>query len=246
MGGKEALVLGNGPSVSKLDSERINGDVLSGNLDVFAVNYFPGTEFANSITNDFYLVLSDPEHLPNHKNPRTQDLWDYLSKNQKVRLILPTSWARYPGISKVLNSINYFDDSSWQSFSSNISPLFPRGYTSLTAYKALAFAGFLGYKKIYISGIDNTMYKTVRVNHENRLLQDSNHQAGSQGYSDHDLSSVFSGGAGDYFFDLSQAFLDLRLSFSRLEIWNLDRDSMVDAFPKIDKEHKYLQQNNNG
>jgi hypothetical protein len=125
----------------------------------------------------------------------------------------------------------YFDDSGLEGWTKNISPLRPRGYLALTAYKALAFASFLGFNRIYIIGIDNTMFRSIAVDDKNRLIQYPNHFF-SQGAVTTDISGMYPNGMSDYFRDMSLCFSSLTKYFSHLPVVNLDEDSLVDCFPK--------------
>lgn len=133
----------------------------------------------------------------------------------------------------------FFDDRSLEGFSKNINPSRPRGYLQLTAYKALAFACFGRHKKIGIIGIDNTMYKGLRNSADNTLYLESNHLAGT-GHEIMSVNLLYPDGSSGYFYFVSNSFDSLRRCFSRYPIWNLDRDSLVDVFSKIDFSIKLL------
>lgn len=241
--GKIAIVLGNGPSAANLDLNMVKSDQDSGMLEIFGVNTFPLSDLAKKISQRYYLVLSDPLHRPSIDTPHSRELWQKVKQSEQISIIAPTTWSKEIKRLKLKNSVNYFNDMSLEGFSKNISPLKARGYVTLTAYKALAFSIFLGYDRIYLIGIDNTMFKTVRVDSENRVLQSSNHISGTHSYVDLPLMDSHPKGIGDFFYDLSVLFLDLRTKFSRNNVINLDADSFVDAFPKMSKSHKYLRQN---
>jgi len=125
----------------------------------------------------------------------------------------------------------YFDDSGLEGWTKNISPLRPRGYIPLTAYKALAFANYLGFQRINIIGIDNSMFRTVAVDTENRLIQYPNHFF-EKGAVTTDISYFYPTGINDYFRDMSLCFGSLASYFVGLPIVNLDGESLVDCFSK--------------
>lgn len=237
---KEALVLGNGPSVKDLNIDNVLLSIVKDELDLYVVNYFPISDFGKIISGRYVLVLSDPEHKPNSDNPRVIDLWHQIESEASISLVLPSTWAPTMKTLKLPNKVHYFNDTSLQGISRNINPLFPRGYSTLTAYKALAFALYRGYKKLYVLGIDNTMYRTLRVDEKNNLLQDSNHIPGSQNYTGLNLSRHYPGGTSDYFHDLALVFSDLKRAFFDDRIINLDKNSMVDAFRKVENGHNFL------
>ena len=125
----------------------------------------------------------------------------------------------------------FFDDSGLEGWTKNISPTRARGYLPLTAYKALAFAGYLDFRRINIIGIDKSMFRTVAVDFENRLIQYPNHFF-ERGAVTTDISGAYPTGINDYFRDMSLCFGSLASYFVGLPIVNLDVESLVDCFPK--------------
>lgn len=236
MGLREALVLGNGPSINAIDWEKLA--MRGSNLDVFVVNWFVLS--TNSFIPD-YVVLSDPAMHPSNKsNGRNSLLWRKLEDLPSVILIVPVSWFRALRDDPRFNRrMMCFIDSSLEGWWNGISPVLPRGYASLTAYKALAVANYLNYKRISILGIDNTMYHGLRVSPTNQIQLRDHHFYNSD--NDVNLSSFFPHGVADYFYDLSLCFMDLKSSFSKLDhVVNLDKNSLVDAFTKSNSHASYL------
>lgn len=236
MGLREALVLGNGPSINAIDWEDLA--LKNSNLDVFVVNWFVLS--ANSFIPD-YVVLSDPAMHPSSKSDeRNLLLWKKLEELHSVILVVPLSWFRVlRNDSRFNQRIICFVDSSLEGWWNGISPLFPRGYASLTAYKALAVANYLGYFRISILGIDNTMFHGLHVSPSNQLLLKDHHFYNSD--KDTDLSKFFPNGVADYFYDLSLCFIYLKLCFSKLNhVVNLDEHSLVDTFTKSNSHATYL------
>jgi len=132
---------------------------------------------------------------------------------------------------EITTQILYFDDNGLEGWTKNISPIRPRGYLALTAYKALAFASYLGFNRIYIIGIDNSMFRSIAVDEKNRLVQYPNHFF-EQGAVTSDISDLYPKGMSDYFRDMSLCFSSLSKYFSHLPIVNLDENSLVDCFIK--------------
>jgi hypothetical protein len=236
--GCEALVIGNGPSATKVDWEIVVSEQKNG-LQVFAINYFPLSE-ASGVCTPNYLVLSDPITKPNVvSNLRTQELWEKVRQIPNSTLIVPISW--FPLIqadSELIHRTLYFDDSGLEGWTKNTSPIRARGYLPLTAYKALAFANYLGFQRINMIGIDNSMFRTVAVDIENHLIQYPNHFF-EKGAVTTDISGAYPTGINDYFRDMSLCFGSLASYFVDLPIVNLDSESLVDCFPK-DASSRFL------
>ena len=236
MGLREALVLGNGPSINAIDWEKLALE--NSHLDVFVVNWFVLS--ANMFIPD-YVVLSDPAmHPSSTSDERNLLLWKRLEELHSVILIVPLSWFRVLNNDLRFNRrIVYFVDSSLEGWWKGISPILPRGYASLTAYKALAVANYLGYRRISVLGIDNTMYQGLHVSLSNQILLKDHHFYRSD--KDVDLSKFFPNGVADYFYDLSLCFMYLKSCFSKLNhVINLDEQSLVDSFTKSNSHANYL------
>jgi len=226
-----AIVLANGKSLDTLNLEALQKEKKEGNLEIFAVNYLPLSNLGERLALD-YLVLSDPLTRPDSNNLKSKRLWQFIGAHRDLTLIVPTSWWRAVQGEKNSNPVLYFDDRSLEGWTKNISPTKPRGYITLTAYKALAFAIYLGYRKIKILGFDNNTFLTLAVDQDNNLWQRPLHVSGAEGSLDkkQDLSWR---GVGDYFYSASRTFIDLYVLFKgKAEVVNLDPTSLTDAFPK--------------
>lgn len=237
MSDRNALVLGNGPSVSTLDVEWLHQNRSA--IDVFVVNWFPLSPVSEVVVPD-YVVLSDPHNFPgNSQDSRNKLLWNRLEELQPKIFLPITMYSQVKRDKSLSNSLKekiyFFNDLGLEGWTKNISPLRPRGYLSLTAYKALAISIFLGYKQIFILGIDNTMYQTVDVDQCNAIYLDGNHF-----YQDDAKTapgSFYPSGMADLFYDFSLCFLDLHRCFStRTEVMHLDPHSKVDTFRKRDTD----------
>jgi hypothetical protein len=226
-----ALVIGNGPSAGKLEWSRVAEAQRSG-LKVFAINYFPLSEASATVIPNF-LVLSDPVMKPSTSmDNRTSEMWKRIRENPPGKLVVPVSWFQIMNSKpEITTQILYFDDNGLEGWTKNISPIRPRGYLALTAYKALAFASYLGFNRIYIIGIDNSMFRSIAVDEKNRLVQYPNHFF-EQGAVTSDISDLYPKGMSDYFRDMSLCFSSLSKYFSHLPIVNLDENSLVDCFIK--------------
>jgi hypothetical protein len=227
----DALVIGNGPSAQSLNWSAVV-DAQKNGMAVFAINYFPlSPEF--KLIQPNYLVLSDPIMRPNSDNDsRTAELWTAVKNSSTMDLIVPLSWYRIMKAQNNLsNKICYFDDSGLEGWTRNISPLRARGYLALTAYKAIAISIFLGFKETKIIGVDNSMFQTISVDIDNKLIQQPNHFF-SRGGETSELTAFYPKGICDYFYDVSLCFYFLRRCFYGHTVSNLDSNSLVDAFPK--------------
>jgi hypothetical protein len=228
--GNIALVLGNGPSVNKLNPSAIR----ELNVDVWVVNDFYKVNFAQDLKADYY-VLSDMDYFsgPNLENrAKLLPIVKYAS-TCKPTFVLP-HWMRDAQPTHLLHQfqIIYFDDREIASWSKNTNPCYPRGYIGLTLYKALAFAIFLNYKEIFLLGMDNTEFLKYKSDSDNRVLLEKFH-----GYQDdatnYDFSNHFLDGLAGAFVSYAHTFGDLNRF--KGPIFNLDAESLSMAFQKLPK-----------
>lgn len=228
--GKSAFVFGNGPSMKKLDPEKVLGYQTRG-FDVIAVNNFLYSDMGQKVTPDYH-VFSDP--LDFKQVPEDHPRWERAQRGKAekewvvergIRLFAPLQF-----IDIVDYPLAYYFCDAENIFSRNIDPRWPRGYPSWTGMKALAIACFLGYERIYICGMDYDMFRTMQVDQDNKCFWTVEH------FYDDDRSPSYvidkttrSSGEVLYFAHLNFVCHD---KFADHPIVNLDPTGLVDSFPK--------------
>jgi len=222
----QALVLGNGPSLAKLNAKMVNEE----NPDIWVVNDFYKVKQADDLNVTHY-VLSDGAYfagLPSEISAKLKPVLDY-AESKNATLILP-HWAKELQVSRISSlKIFYFDDRGLSAWSKNTTPVKPRGYLGLTLYKALGFALYLGYERVFILGMDNSEFLNYGSDEANRLLHYNNHAYQNSGIA-FDMSNLYLDGMASAFSSLSHNFGDL-LKFKG-PIVNLDGQSLTTRFPK--------------
>ena len=231
--GTRAFVFANGPSVRKLSPEKVRSFQQEG-FDIFAVNSYFHSEMSKVVLPDYY-VLSDPAyfgHTVGLSDQRKQEAANDLSKiiENNCVLFVPTEFY-----STLDYSNKYAFCDAENIFSSNASDITrPRGYLSMTAYKALSIACFLGYESIYICGFDNNYFKTFVSDIDNRLYIEDVHFYDStrqRRYVEPNSFGWGDGSVGQALYLHHLLFEQLR-KFARYPITNLDPEGLVDCFNK--------------
>lgn len=214
---KKCFVLANGPSINLLNLEKIK-KYQESNFDVFCVNSYISTEMAKTIVPDYY-VLSDPSSFSEYAYEEIK-----LLKELDISLFVPAQFSKL----KLINNYYIFNDFE-NRFSRNIEPTKPRGYRTMTAYKALAIACFMGYDTIYICGFDNDYFKTISVDENNDIYIFDKHfyDSGLKVKS----SPAVGKGMGDLMWEYYRLFKNLEL-FTHHNIINLNKNGLIDTFSK--------------
>jgi hypothetical protein len=223
------LIIANGHSVEQLDVEGVSVAMKHG-LDVFAVNTFLLSDLSQVVKPTHY-VLSDTLHQIDSDDESSRRIWQQLDQHPEIQLFVPHTW--FPKLRNRRPEALYFNDCDLEGWSTNVSPLKPRGYLTLTAYKALALAIHLGYERIYIIGFDNTSYLNFHVNDTGQILYGGDTHFHSADSPLIDFTERYPQGIADCLFDYSRALLDLERCFARESIFNLDLQSTTRAFKKV-------------
>ena len=230
--GRSALVLGNGPSLASMGAERLAA-FIEGGGDVFGVNLWSENQDLRAIP-PTYLAISDPNTLRGDRLDETMErLKQYLLANPSIKILCPIKRCKDIGERFGAHRVIGFCDSDLRYWSRNISPLLPRGYISMTLYKALSVAAWLGYDRIYVLGMDNTYPRNVYCDRNNRILNLEVH-AGTKDYTN-DIGDLY-GGVGDLLHELAFLFYDAKKFAVNKGIRNLDPYSLTDAFVKTNIE----------
>lgn len=235
-----AFVFANGPSLKKLDFFKVKKYQEEG-FKIFCVNSFIGDGTGLTFVPDYY-VLSDPaffgffnelyENLGKEADKRIKEIKNNinaLKNNKDIKLFVPIQYHRKLDMD---NEIFYFNDIEYRWFNKNVSNIiYPRAYLSMTAYKALAIACFMGFKKIYISGFDNDYFKNITVDIENNLYYTNMHFKEQGDSKIRKVTHSEASNIAELLLGFSLLFEDL-YGFPKDRIINLDKESLVDAFSK--------------
>ncbi len=229
----DAIVIGNGPSQGYLSVELLE-DFRKLGGEVFTVNFWQQNKKLSTFMPD-YVVISDPATLSFTKSNESLkennlSLLSYLKTNRNIKIIAPLSrkieLCRFFNEDRLIN----FTDTELSWISSNITPIYPRGYLSMTLYKALAMARWFGYRKIYVIGMDNTYPRNIFCDSDNKILNLEIHAEEDDYVADisanyHNIAELLT--------ELSGVFRDAKKFSLDDKVVNLDEYSLTDAFRKI-------------
>lgn len=193
-------------------------------FDVFGMNFYNESLRSEEIIPDYY-VLSDPIHVAGFSNEafskKNERLFGYINYH-KIGLFAPFD---KPWLNRKWSGDVYWFNDVECSFWNNISPLYPRGYRSNTAFKAIAMASYGKYKKIFITGLDyNYPYKLFLDSNGKLFMKDEHHY----GNTVTDLSQDYEG-IGHALAWLSLDYISIK-KLSAGNIINISENSLIDAF----------------
>lgn len=211
-------------------------------MHVLGINFYSATEFGRIAPPDYY-VWSDPSQwtgtlspsdlaaVPSEKRSEAQvrfarsclEVRDAIVA-RKTPLFVPVdrhAVFQHEPLYPFCDAVNLFG--------SNVDDITrPLAYRPWTAYKALSIACWLGYRRIYVCGVDNDSFKTLTVDAENVKRIRYEHF-----YDDdetiEELASTESLAKGLFFTSLTFRSLE---RFAGRPIVNLDPTGLVDCFPK--------------
>jgi len=224
---KNLLILGGGPSLQKLINKK--NYILKKNTDLMALSYFK--RYGNIKLKPTYILSADPSFLGggiNNKfiNKKNKEILNYLKKNN-VKLFLPIEKSSY--LKRYKLDINYFIARSSIFFLKNTNPMMSLSVANMSFFNALSIGLFMGYKKIYFLGLDNTYPRDVWVNKDNKLL---NIERFANHYYLADQSKRYKS-ISDMYSEISTIFYSLNLYKKyKDKIFNLDDYSLTNTFKK--------------
>lgn len=217
---RTCVLIAGGPSFTPAASKFLQS--LQPHIDIFTINRFFNNPFSSSLISSYHLV-SDPDLILDPSNRETLSrLKSFLLVNS-TNLIVPYNTI----FRQEFPQAAFFNDVE-NLLSNNLSPLYPRGYPSNSAFKALAVAIFLGYPRIYVFGLDYDMPHSLSVSTNNELIFDLKHNYGSKTVSYSHLYDSF----GHALHSWSLDFHHLK-KFRSSHIYNVSPNSLVDCFPKL-------------
>ena len=232
---KDALIIAGGPSVNNLNVAKVLAAQTSGEIDVFALNWFPLSDLAKTLVPNFF-CLSDPLNRPGSetvfKGHKSEKIWTYFNSHPQIKLILPHNWLKYDQLIKNKVEI-WIDDRELVGWSHSNSVLRSRGYSSVTAHKTIAAAIHMGYRSVYITGLDNSLFKHVEVDEQNQIIETPAHFYDSEKSKHIRRQHLYPNGMQSLLYNYSTIFIDLKNSFQSENIYNIDTSSLTDAFPKL-------------
>ena len=229
--GKSAFVFAGGPSVDQLDINKVK-EYQNNGFDVFAGNSFINSKLGEIASPNYYFISDDKFF----KKPSTGVVYEENLRAVKkiedmgIPCFFPHRYAKYVKRSKNF----YIFNDTIDLFSNNITDLTkPRPYVSMTLYKGLSLACFMGYSKIYICGFDNDYFKNYKCNENNDIFYEDKHF-----YTEEIGENTIRKVDKNVHQSMSSLLLHISTLFSGLEkfknypIVNLDKHSLVDCFEK--------------
>jgi hypothetical protein len=240
-GSRRVLVIGNGPSQELLCLEDLIEFKQTGGHILAVNNYFNSEALVRC--GPSAVVWSDPASIPAllANEAALARFRASIQNSPEVRFFVPSRLADMAAKlceTQISGEVILFCDSEARirglKESQSIRPDRPRSYVSMTLFKALAIALWLGYRDILLVGMDNTYPRDIYCSPDNTILLRERH-AFETDYV-HDISSEFAT-VSDFLYEIALLMSDTR-KFQDPRVRNLDPYSLTDAYPKArDREH---------
>jgi hypothetical protein len=230
---KSAFVFANGPSLNAIDFNKIKKLTETGDYDLIAVNSFL-SKSSNEIM-PTYAVFADNLHFREDGGSQYSMDIDVCRRNS-IPCFIPFQHQKLDDAFSI--GYNSFCDI----YSKNTSnPFLSPGFYGLTALHALRLAKYLGYKKIYICGFDNSYFKDFEVKNGGEMLIRHRHYYDAEGI-DVEVPCLYDK-TSEFFFDTYRHFYYIeKITGSCGKFINLARhsylstvrrDFLLDVYKKI-------------
>jgi hypothetical protein len=233
---KEALIIAGGQSANRINSKKLRE--FKKKNEIFFVNYTSINNKFKKITAD-YQVVSDPNTInlnsKMYKNNKKrimqiQDFKKNIFNNKNIKIFTP--FKRIKEMSELIDYKNIygFCDSDLSYVYKSTVPILPRGYTTSTTFKAISLASWMGYKKIFIIGMDHDYLSTLKTGKSNEILQVERHSYDK--YHVYDYTNCYTD-ISHYIFEFSKLLYDLKKLTLNKKIYCLDYNSFTPGLKKI-------------
>ena len=163
------LLIGNGPSASSLTLGQINNFRKFGGK-VAVMNRFYKSILASQIEPDYYFI-TDPEHWNpvsySTLNLKAELIEYFANVSSDCCLVQP---AQNPDLVASHRNYLYIDGRSAQGLWRGRSPVRPWGLPASVAMIAISTLQYLGYKRIYFTGLDSNFLSFFEVDSLNKVV----------------------------------------------------------------------------
>ena len=166
---KPALILAGGPSLNEIDHEFVTNFKKFG--DTFSTNYFPFTKTGQNCEIDYHVML-DIGHFTEIPEEEVEKKFRNWLKNEFNGKLITQIGVKveYKGETIFIRGLVA------PSFTRSINPMgLAVGFQPYTALYAISVAIWLGYKPIYVSGLDSSQHAFIIVSDGEVIL--STHHA---------------------------------------------------------------------
>ena len=219
---KPALILATGPSLNEINLEFIDSFKKFG--DTFSINYFPLTDIGLKSKIDFHTLL-DVNHFNDTPNDLESKLRYWLHNEFQGKLI--TQIGRNITYK---NEVIHIRGLTAASFSKSINPMgWVVGFPPYTTLYAISTAIWLGYKPIYVTGLDASQHAFINIQGNETIL--SNHQGGNLRK---DANKVWGGRPDSTSILSSNAYVIEKMKlFKNHSVQIIGNNSHIDTLPRV-------------
>lgn len=238
---KEAVILGNGPSLNETISTK---KVWLANKHLICVNFFANSPYFNELKPWGY-VLADPHFFQNPEAPNVRQLFENLNAvDWQMNLFIPRKYFKNISnllTNKNLNILRYnpiaIEGYCWLEnlcFGANRGMPRPRN----VIIPAIMIGIALGFNTLYIAGADHTWTRDLSVDEDNQVLSHQPHFYNDKPEEQRRIASIYKGKP---FHKVLENFMLVFKGYHRLaeysakkhvEIFNITPGSFIDAFPR--------------
>jgi hypothetical protein len=254
----EIFIIGTGPSLKPVLENHL--DILMQH-DLMAVNFFYKTEHFAQLKPKFYITAA-PELWEDASNDHYKNLGDdffnAIEKNVSwdMVFIMPYSARKFERWKRILKNkhihLFYYNTTAVEGLKSSTRFLTRKGLGIPRAHNVLAHgllnAWWMGYQKAYLLGADHTFFDGLKVNEKSEFVARNEHfyDKKKDDFRQIAITDRYTKKFHDHVFKLYLTFkgywdiLEITQR-SDFKVYNLTKESMIDAFEKRDIESEFKQ-----
>ncbi|MDF9795211.1 hypothetical protein OKW21_000474 [Catalinimonas alkaloidigena] len=151
--GEDCFIIGNGPSLNKIDIEKLNDYYTFGLNKIYLINKNKNLKIDYLASINPYVIEQSIEQF------KSMDLEVFLSLQSCIEKEL-----------KIESGINYLNIKRGIQFSRDCSTHVGAGHT--VTFTAMQLAYYMGFKRVFLVGIDHNFFQTGKPNEEQVLTGD--------------------------------------------------------------------------
>jgi hypothetical protein len=247
---EKCFIFATGPSVNEMDLDLVQSCITNEGFSVIGVNSFNSSDLATRFS-PRYALISDPCYLDEPETSKYKPKFiadlERMKSIKNLTLILPHQWFDriselnlFPAQEKAF----FFNCENFPAKPTGCNLLAQRYYVSLTAYKAIIAAAYMGFREIYLLGFDEDYVSGLSIDENNHIIwQDRHFYPDDEAYKRRDMTVEANLTFEVYCANIIRSCISQRKINSDVQslggaVFNCNPNSYVIGFPKTKRFYR--------